>query len=282
MQEILVTFITYNDFKDWRIKMRLISIKYIPTDKFDYPYHLFQSFESLSFNKQVTILVGDNGTGKSTLLKAIASAAQMISIGFSKNKNESLNEKFEEFSKSLKLTWKVKTRNGFYLTAEDFIGYIKQLSEMKNEAQTNLNQINIEYKNKSLYAKQLASMPHERSLAELKHLYNEGLEYRSHGESYLDFFNSRFKPDGLYILDEPEVALSPIKQLSLISMIKEMTKENAQFIIATHSPILMAIPDAEIISLDSNPPIIKSYHELEHVQLTKDFLNNPERYLRHL
>lgn len=154
--------------------------------------------------------------------------------------------------------------------------------EMKNDAKNNLKEIEETYQERSLYAKQLASMPHARTLSELKNLYGDGLEYRSHGESYLDFFKSRFRPNGLYLLDEPEVPLSPMKQLSLISMIKEMQEENAQFIIATHSPILMAIPGAEIISFDNLPPQVVSYDDLEHVKLTKDFLNNKERYLRYL
>lgn len=116
----------------------------------------------------------------------------------------------------------------------------------------------------------------------MKDKHGEGLETKSHGESFLELFNSRFRPNGLYILDEPETPLSPMKQLAFISMLKEMVKENAQFIIATHSPILMAIPDATIISFDQAPIREVGYNELEHVNLTKDFLNNPEGYLRHL
>ncbi|KZE64248.1 hypothetical protein AWM68_14210 [Fictibacillus phosphorivorans] len=245
-----------------------------------YPYQLplFQSLESLHFQKPITILVGENGTGKSTLLEAIAEQAGSIRINPSNDDGSDLHS----LSKQLKLTWSVKTKKGFFLTAEDFANFVRRASEMKETARKELENIEEEYKNKSSYAKSLASLPHNRTLHELEELYNDGLEFRSHGERFLDFFQSRFRPGGLYILDEPEVPLSPMKQLSFISLIKEMEQQNAQFIIATHSPILMAYPGAEIINLDSLPPASTSYEELEHVQITKTFLENPERYLRHL
>jgi predicted ATPase len=96
-------------------------------------------------------------------------------------------------------------------------------------------------------------------------------------------FQARFVPGGLYLLDEPEAPLSPLRQLTLLSMMKEMVEEQeAQFIIATHSPILMAFPDAEIVSFDHLPPQQVAYDELEHVSLTRDFLANPEAFLRNL
>jgi predicted ATPase len=244
---------------------------------FPFQLPLFQSLESLHFRKNVTILVGENGTGKSTLLEAIAEQAGSIRIDATYT-----NGSIQQLSDQLKLTWSARTKEGFFLTAEDFVNYVKRVSDMREEAIRNLEEIEVEYKDRSPFAKNLASMPHNNTLYELQNLYKDGLEFKSHGERFLDFFQSRFRPKGLYILDEPEVPLSPMKQLSFISMIKEMTKKEAQFIIATHSPILMAIPDAEIISLDSLPPQPCPYEDLEHVQITKSFLESPERYLRHL
>lgn len=260
--------------------MILKSVTYIKEkglEGFPFQLPLFQSLEALYFKKPVTILVGENGTGKSTLLEAIADQAGSIRIDL-----PSANPSLQKLSNQLKLTWSARTREGFFLTAEDFVHYVKRVSEMREEAKRNLEEIEVEYKDRSQFAKNLASMPHNNTLYELQNLYDDGLEFRSHGERFLDFFQSRFRPKGLYILDEPEVPLSPMKQLSFISMIKEMTKKNAQFIIATHSPILMAIPDAEIISLDTLPPQPCRYEELEHVQITKSFLESPDRYLRHL
>ena len=118
-----------------------------------------------------------------------------------------------------------------------------------------------------------------RALAEK---YGEDADARSHGESFLALFRARFVPGGLYLLDEPEAPLSPQRQLALLSMLKEMTAQEAQFIIATHSPILMALPGADILSFDTAPVRRVSYEEVEHVTLTRDFLNNPEAFLRHL
>ncbi|GAA0452102.1 AAA family ATPase [Alkalibacillus silvisoli] len=150
------------------------------------------------------------------------------------------------------------------------------LEDIKQESRQTINDISARGKSN------LEAMPHARTLYDLEKLYGEGLEYLSHGESFLNLFQARFQPKGLYILDEPEAPLSPLKQLTLISMIKEMITENAQFIIATHSPILMAIPEAEILSIENGTLKKVSYDELEHVTLTRDFLNNPETFLRHL
>jgi predicted ATPase len=112
--------------------------------------------------------------------------------------------------------------------------------------------------------------------------YGEDADARSHGESFLNLFQSRFVPGGLYLLDEPEAPLSPQRQLALLSMLKEMTAQDSQFVIATHSPILMALPGADILSFDHAPPRRLPYEKVEHVSLTRDFLNNPEAFLRHL
>ena len=125
-------------------------------------------------------------------------------------------------------------------------------------------------------------MPYQGQLADMQRRYGDGLDSRSHGESFLTLFQSRFVPDGLYLLDEPEAALSPMRQLTFIAALKQMVLENSQFIIATHSPILLAFPDAQILQFANGAIREVKYKELEHVQLTKDFLNNPDPFLRHL
>ncbi len=112
--------------------------------------------------------------------------------------------------------------------------------------------------------------------------YGPDLDANSHGESFLTLFQSRFVPDGLFLLDEPEAALSPLSQLGLIALIKDMVGKGGQFIIATHSPILMAIPDADLLNFDIHPPISVGYDELEHVVLYRSFLEDPESYLHRL
>jgi predicted ATPase len=125
-------------------------------------------------------------------------------------------------------------------------------------------------------------MPFAHELHDMKSRYDGDLQAHSHGESFLTLFQSRFVPNGLYLLDEPEAPLSPIRQLAFLSMLKAMVEQEAQFIIATHSPILMAFPEATIYSFDDAPIHPVKYEELEHVKLTRAFLNDPGAYLNHL
>jgi predicted ATPase len=112
--------------------------------------------------------------------------------------------------------------------------------------------------------------------------YGVDLDANSHGQSFLKLFQSRFVPGGLYLLDEPEAPLSPQSQLALLAMIGEMVAQDAQFIIATHSPLLLAFPGAQIYSFDRTPVRVVSYEDLDHVRITRDFLNGPDRYLKQI
>ncbi|MDZ5712660.1 AAA family ATPase [Jeotgalibacillus haloalkalitolerans] len=244
----------------------------IPVNEYPFNLPIIKNLGSLAFHKQVTILVGDNGTGKSTLLEAIASNSESILIGGEAFDSE-LSVKLRD---QLKLVWRIKTRKGFFFRANDFNHFINRLKDIKAESRQAIRDI------KERDSNSLEVMPYARTLSDLERLYGQGLEVRSHGESFLDLFQARLQPDGLYILDEPEAPLSPLKQLTLISMMKEMVQNNCQFIIATHSPILMAFPDAEILSIQDGMLQQATYDELEHVTLTRDFLNHPERFLRHL
>ncbi|MFZ5814838.1 MAG: AAA family ATPase, partial [Bacillota bacterium] len=145
-----------------------------------------------------------------------------------------------------------------------------------------LQEVDQAFANRSITAQQYARSAFVGSLTALESRYGEDLDANSHGESFLKLFQARLVPNGLYLLDEPETPLSPMRQLSFLSMIMEMVRQGCQFIIATHSPILMACPGATILSLDHNPPRAVRYEELEHVRLTRDFLNNPQAFLRHL
>nr|WP_281419750.1 AAA family ATPase [Evansella tamaricis] len=237
---------------------------------------MIKNFKGFNLRKPITILVGENGSGKSTLLEALAMNIGSILIGGEHLDDDADLKPAGDLGKKLKLSWRIKTRTGFFLRADDFLNYTKRLAEIKRESQEKIKEI------KSRDKFSLEVLPYASTLYDLKNLYGDGLEFRSHGESFLDLFQSRFRPNGLYLLDEPEAPLSPLKQLSLISMLMEMVKENSQFIIATHSPILMALPDAEIFCLDNGEMKLVDYQEVEHVRLTKSFLEDPERYLRHL
>ena len=153
---------------------------------------------------------------------------------------------------------------------------------MRDEMVSDLRDIDREYRDRSDYARGLAKMSYARELGDMHQLYGEGLDARSHGESFLALFQSRFVPDGLYLLDEPEAPLSPIRQLALIAAIKGMVTQNGQFIIATHSPILMAYPGAKIFNFEGGTIHPAQFDDLEHVRLMRDFLQDPEAFLRSL
>ena len=182
----------------------------------------------------------------------------------------------------LRLSWTRRTHKGFFLRAEDFFGFTKYLARLRAELHARLAEIDIEYADRSAHARGLARGPTSASLAELEQRYGVDLDANSHGESFLKLFRSRFVPGGLYVLDGPEAPLSPQSQLGLIAMLKDMVKEDSQFIIATHSPILLAFPDATIYSCDEHPIARIQFEDLEHVRLTRDFLNDPGAFLRHL
>ncbi len=184
----------------------------------------------------------------------------------------------------MKLSWRARTRQGFFLRAEDYFGFVKRTSQMKADLEADMRAVDEDaaYAGRSDFARGLAKMPYAHELHDLNQKYGDGLDARSHGESFLALFQARFVPGGLYLLDEPEAALSPLRQLGLLALLKEMVAKDAQFIIATHAPILMAFPGAEILGFDTAPAAPVAYDALEHVTLTRDFLNNPARFLRHL
>lgn len=249
-----------------------------------FPFNLpiLRGLGELRFETPVTLLVGENGAGKSTLLEALACAAEMVTVGSESVRTDKSLAHARELAKHLRLAWKKRTRKGFFLRAEDFFGYAKRQNELRTEMEADLREIGDEFRNRSDYARALASMSTQGQLADLRHRYGDGLDVRSHGESFLALFQSRFVPDGLYLLDEPEAPLSPLRQLALISAIKEMVTRQAQFIIATHSPILMAYPGATIQLFEGETVRTAHFDELEHVRLMRDFLQNPAAFLRNL
>jgi predicted ATPase len=230
----------------------------------------------------VTFFVGENGSGKSTLLEGIASAAGLPAIGSADLDADASLGPQRELARALKLIWSRRTTRGFFLRAEDFFGFAKRLSVMRAEFLERIDQLEDEYSDRSAWAKGLAMGPARASLADMERRYGVDLDANSHGQSFLRLFQSRFVPNGLYLLDEPEAPLSPQSQLALMAMIQDMLAQGAQFVIATHSPILLAYPGATIYSFDRTPVEAVPYAELEHVVLTREFLNAPERYIRAL
>ncbi|MDR2750845.1 MAG: AAA family ATPase [Clostridiales bacterium] len=202
----------------------------------------------LSFDADVTFLAGENGTGKSTLIEAIAVCAGYNAEGGSRNFNFSTKQTTSNLHEYIKVAKRSREKDGFFLRAESFYNVASQVDEMA---------LSGGYGGKSL---------HEQS----------------HGESFLSLVQYRFHGNGLYILDEPESALSPLRQMSLLIEMDRLVKDNSQFIIATHSPILLAFPNALIYQLTESGVESVEYEQCEHYKLTKQFLSNPRSFLKHL
>ncbi|MBZ0296646.1 MAG: AAA family ATPase [Anaerolineae bacterium] len=251
-------------------------------ESFPYNVPVIRALDSLTFDADVTFFVGENGSGKSTLLEAIACAAQLPAIGSANVDADPTLALLRQLSDRMKWVWSKRVRRGFFLRAEDFFGFARWVDQTKAELRDNLAQVDEEYADRGDYVRGLARMPYMRELHALREAYGEGLDAQSHGESYFKLFQARFVPDGLYLLDEPEAPLSPMRQLSLMALLKAMIDQQAQFIIATHSPILLAYPGARIYNFDGGVIQPVDYDDLEHVTLTRDFLNNPQAFLKHL
>ena len=250
--------------------------------RFPFSVPVIRTLPTLSFDAPVTFLVGENGSGKSTLLEGIAAAASLPAVGSETIRDDPTLEAQRHLGRMLKLTWNRRAVRGFFLRAEDFFGFTKALSRLRAELTTRLEQIDAEYAARGDWVRGLARGPVAGSLADMERRYGVNLDANSHGQSFLKLFQSRFVPGGLYLLDEPEAPLSPQSQLALIAIMREMVAQDSQFIVATHSPILLGFPNAQIYSCDSVPVARVEYDALDHVTITRDFLNAPERFLRHL
>ncbi len=211
---------------------------------------------TMPFSSDVTFFVGENGTGKSTLLEAIAVAYGFNAEGGSKNFTFSTNATHSELYKHIEIANRAYARDGFFLRAESLYNVATNIDDMDKEA--SFDPLVIEsYGGVSLHN-------------------------QSHGESFLSIVQNRFFGNGIYLLDEPEAALSPMRLLTLLAEISELVKKNSQFIIATHSPILMAFPNAEILEFSQNGINKVDYKNTEHYKITKQFLDAPERMLHYL
>ena len=266
------------------IHLRSIELRSLG-ERTDYPFSVpaIAGLTGIEFTAPVTFLVGENGSGKSTFMESLAIAARSITVGSTDAHRDEGLKPLREFARQLKLTWAKRTHKGFFLRAEDFFGFAKRMGSIRAELETDLAAIDREYRGRSDKAKSLAALPYQNELAAMERRYGVDLTARSHGESFLNLFQSRFVPDGLYLLDEPEAPLSPLRQVGFLALLHEMVDtHNAQFIIATHSPILMAFPGATILNFDSAPVRPVAWDKLEHVTITRSFLNDPGAYLQHL
>jgi predicted ATPase len=263
------------------IHLQTISLKPGAKKQSGFPFTLplVRNFGEIELRSPVTVFVGENGSGKSTLIEAIAAGVNLAAVGGEDIARDKSLHHARALGKQLKFAWRTKTHRGFFLRAEDFFNFAKRLQTTMAELQEIADGFDDEYSGYALGLAKGSVLGQRQALIER---YGEDLDANSHGESFLKLFQSRFVPGGVYLLDEPEAPLSPQRQLALLSMIKEMVAQDAQFLIATHSPILMAYPEAQIFSFDAHPVREVAYDDVEHVSLTRAFLNNPNSFLRYL
>lgn len=212
-----------------------------------YPFCLpvIRDLSGLDFHSKVTCLVGENGTGKSTILEAIAVAYGFNPEGGTKNFNFSTNATHSVLYEHIRLVKGIKRpKDGFFLRAESFYNVATNIDELE---------VTDYYGGISLHR-------------------------QSHGEAFMSLLLNKFRGEGLYILDEPEAALSPIRQMTMLARLHELAAQGSQFIIATHSPIILACPEADIYEIKDGIRKV-GYEETEHYKVMRDFLNNREKML---
>jgi predicted ATPase len=216
----------------------------------EYPFNIraFSKGINLELRNKVTFFVGENGSGKSTLLEALAECCGFNPEGGSRDHHRAAFAERSPLAQALQLTWQPKVTEGFFMRAESFYNFATYLEGVSTfEA----------YGGKSLHR-------------------------QSHGESFIALFANRFE-QGIYLLDEPEAALSPQRQLTFLKIVNDLSAPgHAQFLIATHSPIILSYPGATLFDLDGDTITEIDYRETKHFLITRDFLNSPERFFKHL
>lgn len=222
-----------------------------PGGRREFPFNipLFSRAFEIEFKKAITIIVGENGTGKSTLLESIAAKCGFALEGGNRNHRDDASYERTPLDDALELAWLPRIHQGFFLRAETFTNFASKIDQLE---------AGWAYGGKSLHA-------------------------QSHGESFMALFNSRLENGGVFILDEPEAALSPVRQLGFMKLMRDVEKlREAQIIMATHSPILLSYPGADVLEITDGEFRRIDYRESEHFRITADFLKDPERFFRHL
>lgn len=227
-------------------RIAILEDKVVP-DRFPFTIPSLRGLD-VELKTNVTFFVGENGSGKSTLIEAVATCCGFNARGGGRDHQAQAPQEADSLAGALRLSWLPKATDGFFMRAEsfyDFANYLDGVSSMERYG--------------------------GRSLLE-----------QSHGESFLALFRNRFER-GIYILDEPEAALSPKRQLSFLRVIHDLEVDGqAQFLIASHSPILLAYPNATLLTLDGGPIREIAYRDTEHFTVTREFLESPERFFKHL
>ncbi|CDO04798.1 cytochrome c biogenesis protein CcmA [Oceanobacillus picturae] len=240
------------------IKSMELKRDHIPSyNRFPFDLPVIRHLDKLAFHPNVTYIVGENGMGKSTLLEGIAVASGFNPEGGTRNFNFSSYDSHSELDNYLRVAkGPLRPRDGFFFRAESFYNVATNIEEMDKEIGGGRRIIDS--------------------------FGGQSLHEQSHGESFFAAFLHRFSGEGIYILDEPEAALSPLRQMSMLARIHELVNEGSQFIISTHSPILMAYPGAKLIELTEDGMQETALEDTGHYRTMKQFFENKDRLLHHL
>ena len=249
-------------------------------DQFPWTLPIIKDLEELVFEKKISFLVGENGSGKSTILEGIAAYTEVPLAGSFRLEDDASLAAANRLADYLSIRFVEKTHHGFFVRAEDFIGFSRSIKRQIKELDDEIADVKATFTGGDIKLT-LGTLEGERN-SFIKR-YSKDLEAMSHGEGFMKFFTSRITGKGLYLIDEPEAALSPTRQLSLLSLILEKVKKTgAHFIIATHSPIIMAAPDSEVFYFQDGQITKVDYRETEHYLLTKAILDNPNSVMKEL
>jgi predicted ATPase len=250
-------------------------------DAYPWTVPALRALHEVRFAAPVTFFMGENGCGKSTLLEALATAVQAEAAGAVEVDADDTLAGSRRLAAAFETVERGRPRTRTYFRAEDAFGFTKridrEMKEIEAEARAMLDDAKASEFRRNLGANVVRST--RRMLASK---YGDDPHARSHGETFLGIVRAQLRAGGLYLLDEPETPLSPTRVLTLLALLLDAVAAGSQFVIATHSPILAAFPGASILVFNGDKLVETPYEELEHVQVTRDFLNAPQRYLRHL
>ncbi len=259
--------------------IRLRNIPEDSSDKFPWTLPLIQQFESIDLTQPITFFVGENGSGKSTVLEALAAATEVPIAGSLRLENDASLTAANELGNYLSLRYTDKSRHGFFVRAEDFIGFARKIKNDIAELNKEAEELQANWTGGDIKLALGAITGEKDSLVKR---YGQDLEALSHGESFIKFFKSRITGKGLYLIDEPEAALSPNRQLELMALMLEKSKIGCQFIVATHSPIIMSCPQSNLYLFKNDSITEATLHDTDHYRITKAILDNPDHYLKEL
>lgn len=261
--------------------MSYLSSLHINTDiKNPYPFDVpaIKFAKNVDVSNQITFIIGENGTGKSTLLESLACRLQLPHIdGFGYGKK--CFDAAKKMLPYLELKWNIERSVGFFFRAEDFGDYVNSVHRTDIELHNQFGDLGTDVPNHIIQQMKDSA---NYQLHNVRKNYGQELNTFSHGEAYMHIMHEQVNKRGIYLLDEPEASLSPAKQLAFIYFIQNHLKNfNSQFIIATHSPMLMAYPEATIFEVTDTEMKKTDLEDTDHYSITKSFLNNPNAFLRH-